>query len=211
MHRDLLGLKLHVAAQWLEAECVRAGIDADGASGPSDGAYSSDSAAASSPRSLRPAPHPRVFAVAAAHGHGVPELRATLLAMARPRAWAYAADTVTDEPLVRRVAEAIREQLLGRLHDEVPYRLQQETRSWRVIEAPGEPHRRVTEIHQDIRVPSQRAASMLLANGGAAIRAVAEAARVPVAALVGTRVRLVLHVTVKSDESMRRAAAAGDD
>jgi len=162
---------------------------------------------------------PPVFCVSASLGHGVAELRSALLALAPPRAWAFDAAAVTDQPLLARVAEAVREQLLHRLHDEVPYRLQQETRSWREVPAETRaaaaaagrraPREAFTEIHQDIRVPSRRAASMLLAGGGAAIRAVAEAARASVAAMLARRVRLILHVSVKGDEAMRRAAARG--
>ena len=36
-----------------------------------------------------------------------------------------------------------------------------------------------------------------------------KAARVSVAAILGTRVRLILHVSVKSEDEMRRAAARG--
>jgi small GTP-binding protein len=233
--RDLLRLKLDVAGEWLEGECRRAGLvgaggfaaerargaadrglgllgggSGGGGGGGGGGDDDDDSAPLAASLYRRTPP---VFGVAASLGHGIPELRAALLALARPRAWAYGAEAVTDQPLLARVAEAVREQLLNRLHDEVPYRLQQETRSWRevpaVAGAGGAPRAAFTEIHQDIRVPSQRAASMLLANGGAAIKAVAEAARVSVAAILGTRVRLILHVSVKSEDEMRRAAARG--
>jgi len=226
--RDLLGLKLDVAAEWLEGECRRAGLVGPGGfaaerAGVGTGARAG-AAAGGGPADEAPLPAsalygraPPLFCLSAARGHGVAELRAALLALAPRRAWAFDAAAATDQPLLARVAEAVREQLLHRLHAEVPYRLRQETRSWREVPAEprgegGRPPRAAfTEIHQDIHVPSQRAAAMLLAGGGAAIRDVAAGARETVAALLGARVRLVLHVSVKSDEDLRRSAERSGD
>jgi small GTP-binding protein len=183
-HVDLLHLKLDIVSTWLERELVTINGNIN--------------------CSLPP-----LFAISSRLGHGVNELKTSLLSVAPLRSWLYPRDTVTDSSLVARVAEAIREELLGRLHDEVPYALQQETRSWRVVDEKQPPHPIVTEIHQDIRVPSQRVAAMLLANEGSAIKSIAEASREKVALILGTRVRLHLHVTVKSEAKLRREAGSG--
>jgi len=183
-HVDLLHLKLDIVSTWLERELASVNGNVNN-------------------------PLPPLFAISSRLGHGVNELKSSLLSVAPLRSWLYPRDTVTDSSLVSRVAEAIREELLGRLHDEVPYALQQETRSWRVVDEGQLPHPIVTEIHQDIRVPSQRVAAMLLANGGAAIKSIAEASREKVVLILGTRVRLHLHVSVKSETRLRREKGNG--
>ena len=72
-------------------------------------------------------------------GAGVDDLRAALVRAARPRAWEYSAGTITDRAPAEVVADAVRGALFERLHEEVPYRIWQETRSWRgvVIDAQG--------------------------------------------------------------------------
>jgi small GTP-binding protein len=67
----------------------------------------------------------------------------------------------------------------------------------------------VTEIHQDLQVPSQHVARMLLGRGAAPLRRVAEFAKRDIERILGTRVRLQLHVTVKSKDELRRAELAG--
>ncbi len=67
----------------------------------------------------------------------VAALREALLLAAPPRPWAYSRDTLTDRPPVELVAEAVRGRLFEWLHDEVPYRITQETRSWREVPKEG--------------------------------------------------------------------------
>ncbi len=74
---------------------------------------------------------------AGAGGAGVARLRDALLRAAPPRAWAFSRDTLTDRPPVELVAEAVRGRLFEWLHDEVPYRVTQETRSWREVPLRG--------------------------------------------------------------------------
>jgi small GTP-binding protein len=183
-HADLLHLKLDILSTWLERELASVNGNVNN-------------------------PLPPLFAISSRLGHGVSELKSSLLSVAPLRSWLYPRDTTTDSSLVSRVAEAIREELLGRLHDEVPYAIQQETRSWRVVNEGQLPHPIVTEIHQDIRVPSQRVAAMLLANGGSAIKTIAEASREKIILILGTRVRLHLHVSVKSEAKLRREKGNG--
>lgn len=249
MHKDLLELKLDIITRWLESTCQRAGI-----LDPIDGFDArhmwirdlGDGQAPSEPAlyrthngmKMRSIPSmykllPPVHPLSAAHGHGVDRLRASLLDLCLPRAWAYGPTMVTDRPMLEQVAECIREKLFERFHREVPYKIRQETRSWNEVEEPikgwgaasehqaarepatgseqlraahhpRRPTSRITEIHQDIQVPSRSISRMLLANKGEVLKYIAQAASKDVQALLGRRVRLKLHVTIKDPEWMQR-------
>jgi small GTP-binding protein len=265
-HGDLLSLKLDVLFRALEESSARAGLLGEGVQTFAEAIRTGGARRRQGEGEVAAdvfAHLPPVVPLSAAFHHGVDDLRARLMSAAVARPWAYGSDMVTDTPLTERVAEAIREQLFGVLHREVPYQIRQETRSWKEAEenrffnnnnntmargfggaGPGlaassaaaqswaqagldflsgpavsgvraggrggaAPTSRVTEIHQDLHVPSEQVARMLLGRGAAPLRRVADLAKRDIERILGTRVRLQLHVTVKSKEGMRRAELAG--
>lgn len=139
-----------------------------------------------------------VFAVSAMHSLGMHDLLAALRALAVPRPWEYPGDFQTDLSDVERVAELVREGLFRHLHKEVPYRVQQETRSWEA-DARG-----VLHIHQDVQVPSGRVAGMLLARGKAPLKAIRAAAEAELERALHAPVALHLHVAVKDARTLAR-------
>ena len=107
--------------------------------------------------------------------------------------WLFPEDQVSDATDRMLAAEVTREQLYLKLHAELPYASAIETEKYEERKDGS------VAIHQQILVarPTQRA--IVLGKGGAMIRAIGEAARTELAALLGRKVHLFLHVKVKPD------------
>lgn len=153
-----------------------------------------------------------ILPLAAVHNNGIDLLRTFLISSSPVRPWLYSKNIITDRSIMEQIADIIREKLFRRLHYEIPYTIHQETRSWRELEATSSfipPEylnnsnninpKRITEIHQDIIVPAQRVARMLLVQKGLPIKEIAELAKVDIEKIIKTRVRLHLHITVKEN------------
>lgn len=148
---------------------------------------------------------PPVFPIAARQGEGVEELRSALVKLAPSRGWEYSWRQTTDLSPLERLAEVVREKLFQHLHREVPYRIRQENRSWRLNEA-GE-----LVVDQDIQVPSRAVARMLTARSGGPIKTITSEAIRDLEPIMGRRVHLFLHITVKERLAEGRAVAGGLD
>ena len=133
------------------------------------------------------------FMVSAATGDGVADLKAALAARMPEGPWLFPEDQVSDATDRMLAAEVTREQLYLKLHAELPYASAIETEKYEERKDGS------VAIHQQILVarPTQRA--IVLGKGGAMIRAIGEAARTELAALLGRKVHLFLHVKVKPD------------
>lgn len=133
------------------------------------------------------------FFVSAATGDGVPELKAALAAVMPQGPWHFPEDQVSDATDRMLAAEITREQIFNQLHAELPYASAVETESYKEREDGS------VEIHQQIFVarPSQRA--IILGKGGARLKEIGSRARTELAALLGVKVHLYLHVKVKAD------------
>ena len=129
------------------------------------------------------------FFVSASTGDGLPELKRTLAAAMPEGPWHFPEDQVSDATDRMLAAEITREQLYLQLHAELPYASAVET----------ERDDGSVEIHQQILVarPSQRA--LILGKGGSRLKEIGSRARAELAALMGRKVHLYLHVKVKAD------------
>ena len=127
-------------------------------------------------------PDVEYFAVSARTGKGVPELTDFVVDRLGEGPPFFPDDVVTDTPEALWVAELVREQLLGKTHDELPHAI-----TCRVTEWEG-PHIRVEII---VERDSQKA--IVIGKGGEVLKAVGIAARE--ALPEGTY--LDLHVTVE--------------
>ncbi len=139
---------------------------------------------------LKPA---ETFFISAATGDGLAEFK-TALAGAMPEGpWHFPADQVSDATDRLLAAEITREQLYHQLHAELPYASAVETEKYSE-RADGS-----VEIHQQILVarPTQRA--IILGKGGSRLKEIGSKARAELAALLGVKVHLYLHVKVKED------------
>jgi len=131
------------------------------------------------------------FFVSAATGDGLAELK-TAMANAMPEGpWHFPADQVSDATDRLLAAEITREQLYLQLHDELPYQSAVETEQYKEREDGS------VEIHQQILVARATQRGIILGKGGQRLKEIGSKARTELAALLGCKVHLYLHVKVK--------------
>jgi GTPase len=132
-----------------------------------------------------------VFFVSALTGDGVAELKARLAALMPESPWHYPEDQVSDASERLLACEITREQLYRQLHDELPYDSAVRPESYTQRKDGS------VEIHQQIVIARDSQKSIVLGKGGAKIKAIGEAARKELAAILGCNVHLFLHVKVE--------------
>jgi len=104
----------------------------------------------------------------------------------------FPAGTTTDKDTRFRIAEIIREKLLGALHREVPYGLTVE------IEHVGETEEDQLLVHALIWIERESHKPIVIGKGGRVLKAVGSAARIEIAELLGRRVHLELWVKIRA-------------
>jgi GTPase len=133
----------------------------------------------------------KTFMISALTGDGVADLRKWLAERVPLGPWLYPADQISDAPMRQLAAEITREKLFERLHQELPYQSTVETDSFKELRN-GE-----VRIEQTIYVERESQRKIVLGKGGAAIKAVGEAARREIAQLIDAKVHLFLFVKVQ--------------
>jgi GTPase len=131
------------------------------------------------------------FMVSALTGDGVKDLLAWFAGRVPEGPWHYPADEVSDAPLRHLAAEITREQLYLKLHQELPYQSTVETETW--TERPDGSLR----IEQTIYVERESQRKIVLGKGGQTIKAIGEASRRELAAIIEQKVHLFLFVKVR--------------
>jgi GTP-binding protein Era len=142
----------------------------------------------------------RTFMISAEKGHGVDALRAWLAETVPDGPWLYPEDQIADLPERMIAAEITREKLTLRLHQELPYQLTVETEGWQDRKDGS------TRIDQVIYVARDGHKGIVLGRGGETVKAVGQAARAEIAALLDRPVHLFLEVKVRpgwQDEAER--------
>jgi GTP-binding protein Era len=139
-----------------------------------------------------------VFFVSALTGDGVPELKAHLAALMPEGPWHYPEDQVSDASERLLAAEVTREQLYQQLHEELPYDSAVRPESYTQRKDGS------VEIHQQIVVGRDSQKPIVLGKRGARIKAIGEAARKELSAILGVPVHLFLHVKVDEKWSESR-------
>jgi GTP-binding protein Era len=134
-----------------------------------------------------------VFMVSAASGDGVGDLKAVLAARMPEGPWHFPEEQVSDASERLAASEVTREQLYLQLHAELPYASAVETEKYE------ERRDGSVAIHQQILVGRATQRAIVLGKGGARIKAIGEAARKELEALMERKVHLFLHVKVKPD------------
>ncbi len=134
-----------------------------------------------------------VFFVSALTGDGVPELKARLAQLMPQSDWHYPEDQVSDASERLLACEITREQLYRQLHEELPYDS--------AVRPEKYEHRKdgSVEIHQQIVIGRDSQKPIVLGKRGARIKAIGEAARTELAAILGVKVHLFLHVKVEEN------------
>jgi GTP-binding protein Era len=131
------------------------------------------------------------FMVSALTRDGVMDLKTWLAQRVPPGPWLYPPDQMSDAPIRQLAAEITREKLFERLHQELPYHSTVETEVWKELRA-GD-----IRIEQTIYVERESQRKIVLGKGGQTIKAIGEAARKEIAAIVEVKVHLFLFVKVR--------------
>lgn len=133
----------------------------------------------------------RVFMISAKSRDGVADLLAHLAETAPDGPWMFPEDEVSDLPQRLLAAELTREKVFLNLHEELPYSITVETERWE--ERPDGSVR----IDQTIYVMRDSQRMIVLGKGGSKIRSIGASARKELEELLGRRIHLFLHVTVR--------------
>ena len=136
-------------------------------------------------------PFDAVIYTAATRADGINDLLDAVFERLPEAEPAYDADWFTDRSMRFLAAEAVREQLMLNLHQEIPYGLT-------VLIERYETGPRRTEIDALVVVNEARHKGMVIGRGGEVLKRVGTAARQRIEALVNGPVHLGLHVKVKS-------------
>lgn len=131
-----------------------------------------------------------IYMISATTGDGVADLKAALAVRVPEGPWHFPEDQVSDASDRMTAAEITREQLYLQLHAELPYASAVETEKYE------ERKDGAVVIHQQILVGRDSQKAIVLGKGGTRIRAIGEAARLEIAAALGRKVHLFLHVKV---------------
>jgi len=136
-------------------------------------------------------PFEKTFMISAERGHGVEDLKDWLAAELPVHEWLYPEDEISDLPLRMLAAEATREKLTLRLHEELPYQLTVETENWE--DKPDGS----AKIDQIIYVMRDGHKGIVLGKGGETIKSVNQAARADIEELTGRKIHLFITVKVR--------------
>ncbi len=140
-----------------------------------------------------------VFMISAEKGDGVEDLAKALIARAPEGPWLFPEDQAADAPARVRAAEITREQMMLRLHDEVPYETTVETESW-TQKKDGS-----VRIEQTIYVARESQRKIAIGENGQTVKAIGQGARAEIAKMLGAPAHLFLHVKVRENWSEERA------
>jgi len=131
-----------------------------------------------------------VFMISAANGDGVAEVKRALAAAMPQGPWLYPEDEVSDATDRMIAAELTREQIVNRLHQELPYATAIETETWE--DRPDGS----TAIRQQILVERDSQKAIVIGKGGRRLKEIGASARAEIAEHLGRPVHLFLHVKV---------------
>ena len=132
----------------------------------------------------------KVFMISAAEGDGVPDLKRALADAMPEGPWLYPEDEISDATNRMIAAELTREQIVNRLHQELPYATAIETETWE--DRPDGS----TVIRQQILVERDSQKAIVIGKGGRRLKEIGAAAREEISAHLGRPVHLFLHVKV---------------
>ncbi|MCR4267933.1 GTPase Era [Nitratireductor sp. ZSWI3] len=133
----------------------------------------------------------RTFMISALTGSGCEDLLSYLAGTLPAGPWYYPEDQISDLPMRQLAAEITREKLFLRLHQELPYAIHVETEKWEERKDGS------VRIDQVVYVERESQKKIVLGHKGAAIRAVGQAAREEMAAILEQKVHLFLFVKVR--------------
>jgi len=140
-----------------------------------------------------------VFMISALDGQGVEDLAGRLAQSAKPGPWLYPEDQAADAPVRVLAAEITREQLMLRLHEEIPYAATVETERFEE-RADGS-----VRIEQTVFVERESQRKIAIGDNARTIKAIGQASREQLIELLERPVHLCLHVKVREGWAEERA------
>lgn len=138
------------------------------------------------------------FMVSALNGDGVGDLLDYFARAVPPGVWHFPEDQISDLPQRLLAAEVTREKLYLETHQELPYALTVATDAWEQFRDGS------VKVTQTIFVERESQRAIVLGKGGQMIKRIGAAAREDVAAMLGCKVHLFLHVKVREKWSEQR-------
>jgi GTP-binding protein Era len=132
----------------------------------------------------------KVFMISASQGDGVSDLKHALAEAMPTGPWLYPEEEVSDATDRMIAAELTREQIVNRLHQELPYATAVETETWE--DRPDGS----TVIRQQILVERDSQKAIVIGKGGRRLKEIGASAREEIAHHLGRPVHLFLHVKV---------------
>ncbi|MGD9913560.1 MAG: GTPase Era [Rhizobiaceae bacterium] len=135
----------------------------------------------------------RTFMISALTGSGCDDLLDHLAAALPEGPWYYPEDQISDLPMRQLAAEITREKLYLRLHEELPYSSHVETERWE--EKPDGSVR----VEQVIFVERDSQKGIVLGHRGQVLKAIGEASRREIGAILEQKVHLFLFVKVREN------------
>lgn len=133
------------------------------------------------------------FMISALNKSGIDKLKERIAGLMPSGPWLYAEDQIADVPLRFLAAEATREKLYERLHEELPYASTVETEKWEERKDGS------VRIDQVIFVERESQRKIVLGKGGQTIKALGQAARIELERTLERRVHLFLFVKVREN------------
>ena len=138
----------------------------------------------------------QVIPVSAKSGNGVPEMLQVIEPYLPQGPQYYPGDMLTDQPERFIVAELVREKIMRRTSEEIPYGVGVQVDTFE-----EKPEKNLVVIQATIHVERDSHKKIIVGKGGHMIRTVGQEARKDVERLLGTRVFLELFVRVDKDWS----------
>jgi GTP-binding protein Era len=138
-------------------------------------------------------PFEETFMVSALKGSGIERLRTWLAGKTEPGHWLFPEDQTGDISSRMLAAEATREQIYLRLHEELPYSVHVTTEGWEERKDGS------VKIDQVIFVERDGQKPIVIGKGGSTLKAIGAAARKEIGAILDRQVHLFLQVKVKSN------------
>lgn len=138
----------------------------------------------------------QVIPVSAKSGNGVPDMLQAIKPYLPQGPQYYPDDMLTDQPERFIVAELVREKIMRRTSEEIPYGVGVQVDSFE-----DKPEKNLVVIQATIHVERDSHKKIIVGKGGHMIRTVGQEARKDIERLLGTRVFLELFVRVDKDWS----------
>jgi len=137
-------------------------------------------------------PQAEIYPLSALHNFNLDNLHNRLIELLPENPPYYDKEDISDKPTRFFVAEIIREKILIQYEKEIPYSVE-------VIINSFKEEKNITKIQADIFVIRDSQKSIIIGNGGTAIKKLGTSARIEMEKFLGTKIFLELFVKVKKD------------